>query len=425
MEAVKINYTKVGKLFFLVLPIPACVFFYYLFFSEGWWMFFSCFFAFFIELFFVGGATDFEAKLKQSDLIVSSSELPKYISHERVTGFVLLGVGVLLTLLNLVPFFAMNNSFVKLIEKVCGIESYWGGELPILPVYEGGVLVSVLVIGVIFLSWMFLGPVIESLLKNANVIEAEYNSIIQKKRQEKNDGIAKTIEYSTHTFRNGMTDKSVYLICDAKSRMFVSKIINDIKRVVDNNCDVVLPVLNEDENTLENLISQATVVLCYVDANFVKSTTAMKELMLASNLNKTIFAALTKNIDSDTHSNISKYVRREFYRLDSMPGYNDLFSDLYPILGCNEPLASSIGDRYEFEIISMNGFSVKIDDNIFNFDAGKKICMYFHTGSHVLTFCKKGKSDLSIVRTLTVTAKSSNSKFLDKHIKYNLDALVD
>lgn len=424
MEAVKINYTKVGKLFFLVLPIPACVFFYYLFFSEGWWMFFSCLFAFFIELFFVGGATDFEAKLKQSDLIVSSSELPKYISHERVAGFVLLGVGVLLTLLNLVPFFAMNKSFVKLLEKVFGVESYYEG-IPVLQVYEGGILVTVLVIGVIIISWLFIGPIIESLLKNANTIEEKYNSIIQKKRQEKNDGIAKTIEYSSQTFRNDMVDKSVYLICDAKSRMFVSKIINDIKRVVDNNCDVVLPVLNGDEITLENHIGQATVVLCYVDDNFIKSTTAMKELMLASNLNKTIFAALTRNIDSDTHSNISKYVRREFYRLDSMIGYNHLFSDLYPLLGCNEPLASSIGDRYEFEIISKNGFSVKIDDNIFNFDASKTICMYFHTGSHVLTFYKKERNDLSIVRTLSVNAKSSNSKFLDKHIKYNLDALVD
>ena len=77
------------------------------------------------------------------------------------------------------------------------------------------------------------------------------------------------------------------------------------------------------------------------------------------------------------------------------------------------------------EIISEFGFTVKIDENIFNFDSSKKICVYFHSGTHVLTFYKKGRTDLSVVRTLNVMAQNYNSKFVDKRITYNLDALID
>ena len=427
MEAVKIRVSKVGKLFWMVFSIPVCLFFYYLFFRMEWWMFFSCLFAFFIELCLVVGATDSEAKVKQTDLIVSSAELPKYLRRERVSGFVLLGFGVILTLVNLVPFFAMSKSFVKLLDKVSGVESYYlsDSDIPVLPVYEGGILVSWLVIGVIFFSWVFIVRILKESFKNAKDINYKYNLILQKKIQERNDGIAKTIEYSSLSEQKITDDKLVYLLCDAKSRMFVLKIKKDIERIAGNTCKVVLSDINADEKITESLVSKATIVLCYIDDSFVNSTSAMKELILASNMNKTIFAALTKNIDSDTHSNISKYVRREFYRLDSMGGYNHMFSDLYPLLGCNEPLASSIGDRYEFEIISEFGFTVKIDENKFNFDSSKKICVYFHSGTHVLTFYKKGRTDLSVVRTLNVMTQNYNSKFVDKRITYNLDALID
>ena len=170
-----------------------------------------------------------------------------------------------------------------------------------------------------------------------------------------------------------------------------------------------------------DVLSKSDLVLCVLTGNIMDCDAFKDDLKSAFNLNKNIIGVcLDLNLsikDRLDYNSIKNRIRLGCYEWEQLEDRDRFILQLIAILGLESPLCRPTGIKIALDVVSTDGYYLKIDENAREYSSGRVIIVFVDSSPHKIIVQSKRYPHCRIDEVITPEGLTERL--------YDLDAVID